>query len=78
MKTIRLSEAGGHQIVEIPGEFRLASDAVQIRREGTSLVLTPIPESWRPLLDSLELFSDDFLADGRQQLPQQIRESFLS
>lgn len=36
----------------------------------------PIKNEWSNLLASLEMFSDDFLEDGRQQLKIQYRENF--
>jgi antitoxin VapB len=76
MKTVKVSNAGGGQIVEIPSEFRIEGDAVEVHREGDSLVLTPIPRSWQSLIDSLDMFTEDFMEEGRRQLPPQIREPF--
>ena len=36
----------------------------------------PVENEWSNLLASLEMFSDDFLEDGRQQLKIQERENF--
>jgi len=50
---------------------------VEVRRDGDSLVLAPVPESWRPLIESLEMFFTDFMEQGRQQLAPQGREAFF-
>lgn len=36
----------------------------------------PVENEWTNLLASLEMFTDDFLEDGRKQLKIQARESF--
>ena len=42
-----------------------------------ALILRPIRKSWKPLLDSLEMFSEDFLETGREQpTPQDRDEAF--
>lgn len=67
MKTAKVFKSGNSQAVRIPREFKLASDEVEIRRSGDSLVLRPKSQSWEPLIESLAKFTDDFLADGRRQ-----------
>lgn len=61
------------QAVRIPKEFQLDADEVEIRRRGSALVL-PKAKSWAPLVDSLTKFTDDFMADGRQQPEVQKRD----
>jgi antitoxin VapB len=74
MKTAKVFKSGNSQAVRIPKEFKLEGDEVEIRRRGDSLVLRPKAHSWEPLLDSLTRFTDDFLADGRQQPTLQKRD----
>ncbi len=38
--------------------------------------INPVKNEWSNLLASLEMFSDDFLEDGRQQLKNQERKNF--
>ena len=63
MKTVELFEEDGEQILCLPEEHQFKSDYVQIRKVGDGLVLLPVEKSWKPLLDSLSLFSDDFMED---------------
>jgi antitoxin VapB len=74
MQTARLFKNGRSQAVRLPKEFRFDGDRVFIKRVGNSVVLIPYREPWQSLLDSLEMFSDDFMED-RGQPPQQEREA---
>jgi antitoxin VapB len=73
MKSAKVFKSGNSQAVRIPKEFHLEGDSVEIRRKGGSLVLRPKKQSWAPLIDSLEKFTDDFMEDGRLQPPVQPR-----
>lgn len=69
MKTTKVFKSGNSQAVRIPKEFHLEGEEVEIRRKGESLILRPKKQSWAALIDSLEKFTDDFMADGRRQPP---------
>jgi antitoxin VapB len=73
MKTARVFKSGNSQAVRIPKEFHLEGDEVEIRRRGDSLILRPRKQSWAVLIESLQKFTDDFMADGRSQPPVQDR-----
>ena len=73
MKTAKVFKSGNSQAVRIPKEFHLEGEEVEIRRKGKSLILRPKKQSWAALIDSLEKFTDDFMADGRRQPPVQDR-----
>ena len=73
MKTARLFKSGNSQAVRIPKEFHLEGEEVEILRQGVSLVLRPRKESWAALVNSLKMFSDDFMEEGRRQPPAQNR-----
>ena len=74
MKTARLFRNGQSQAVRLPKELRFHGDTVYIKKMGNAVVLIPRQDAWRSLLDSLDMFSDDFM-QGRQQPEAQIRES---
>jgi antitoxin VapB len=76
MKTAKLFRNGQSQAVRLPQEFRMEGTEVFIKRTGNAVVLIPVKNSWQPLLDSLELFSSDFMLDRNQPLKQQKREKF--
>ncbi|MBS3966184.1 MAG: antitoxin [Truepera sp.] len=67
MKTAKLFRNGHSQAVRLPKEFRFEGDKVYIRKEGDEVILTPYHDRWDRFRKSLEMFSDDIFADGRQQ-----------
>lgn len=73
MKTARLFRNGQSQAVRLPKEFRFEGDFVYVKRSGRAVVLLPAKGLWSSLADSLDKFSDDFMAD-RAQPPAQERE----
>ena len=76
MKTTKVFRSGNSQAVRIPKEFHLEDDEVEIRRNGDALIIRPIRRSWAAWVESLDNFSDDFMADGRNQpAPQKRRRS---
>jgi antitoxin VapB len=73
MKTAKVFKSGNSQAVRIPKEFHLEGEEVEIRRKGDALVLRPKKRSWAALFESLDKFTDDFMAEGRRQPPPQKR-----
>ena len=73
MKTAKVFKSGNSQAVRIPKEFHLEDEAVEIRRKGDSLILRPKKRSWKALFASLDMFTEDFMAEGRKQPPMQKR-----
>ena len=75
MMTAKLFENGRSQAVRLPKEYRFEGDEVSINKVGDIVILMPQENKWSGLLNSLELFSDDFMSDGREQpLNSQERE----
>ncbi len=75
MATAKLFQNGKSQAVRLPKEFRFQGDKVYIRRIGKAVVLLPLDEGWQPLLDSLYLFSEDFME--RREQPSQTRKGLV-
>jgi antitoxin VapB len=73
METAKLFKNGQSQAVRLPKEFRFEGKQVFIKKIGESVILIPFHAPWSTLLDSLEMFSDDFMED-RDQPPPQDRE----
>ena len=71
--TARIFRSGNSQAVRLPKEFRFDVDEVEILRDGDAVILRPkktSAERWASLRAALETgFSEDFMADGRQQPP---------
>lgn len=75
METAKLFQNGKSQAVRLPKEFRFGSDRVYIKRVGNAVVLLPYQAAWDTLLESLSLFSSDFMSE-RTQPPQQRENAF--
>ena len=66
MKTARLFPNGQSQAVRLPKEFRFEGEFVYVKKSGNAVVLLPAKGIWNSLIESLEKFSDDFMADRNQ------------
>ena len=75
MDTAKIFTTGGSQAVRLPKSCRFTDDEVLVNRIGSIVILMPKDDPWRSMLDSLPLFTEDFLADGIADLPLQERES---
>lgn len=75
MNTARIFKSGNSQAIRLPKEFRFSISEVEIFRRGDEVVLREKRRSAAEILQILESFSEDFMADGRQDLPPQEREA---
>jgi antitoxin VapB len=66
----RLFTIGGSQAVRIPKAMRLKGENVTIRKLGEALVIEPVVADQWAWLDDLSPIDPDFMADGRDQRPQ--------
>jgi len=73
MATAKLFQNGRSQAVRLPKEFRLPGNEVKISKQGNKIILEPIESSWEQWFEAMTQFSDDFMADGRNQ-PEQAQE----
>jgi antitoxin VapB len=76
MVTAKLFQNGKSQAVRLPKEFRLKGERVYVKRVGNAVVLLPYNTPWQSLVDSLPLFSDDFLRNRKQPPTQKRGEAF--
>jgi antitoxin VapB len=76
MDTAKIFQNGQSQAIRLPKEYRFRGTKVYLKRMGNAVVLIPESDSWQPLIDSLSMFSDDFMAD-RNQPPTQPREDLF-
>jgi antitoxin VapB len=74
MKTAKLFRNGQSQAVRLPKEFRFEGDFVYVKKSGNAVVLLPAKGIWGSLVESLDKFSDDFMAE-RDQPDAQKREA---
>ena len=66
--------SGNSQAVRIPKEFSLSEGEMCIQRVGSTIILFPKENPWEAFDRSFSEFSDDFMADGRNQPEMQVRE----
>ena len=71
----KIFENGRSQAVRLPKEYRFKEDEIIINKIGNIVLLMPKNDEWEAFKQSLDLFSDDFMADGRLQNYQETRES---
>lgn len=74
METAKLFQNGQSQAVRLPKEFRFQGDEVYIKKIGNAVLLLPLDNPWQTWLESLELFTADFM-ETRNQPQQQEREN---
>lgn len=75
MNTAKIFKSGNSQAVRLPKGFQLDGNEVYIKRVGKNIILTSKDDPWAGLIDSLSMFSDDFMTE-RQQPPVDQREEF--
>lgn len=73
METAKLFLNGKSQAVRLPKEFRFEGDRVYIQKIGNAVVLLPYDNPWESFFAALEMFTADFMAEGRLQPEQQKR-----
>ena len=73
MDVAKVFSNGGSQAVRLPKNCRFDQDEVLVNRIGNVVILMPKNDPWAPMMQSLDMFTDDFLADGIEDLPVQER-----
>lgn len=71
MTTAKVFENGRSQAVRLPKEYRFSDDEVLVNKVGDIIMLIPKSDKWSGLLDSLDMFSDDFMDKGRDMQEQE-------
>jgi Virulence-associated protein and related proteins len=66
MKTARLFNNGRSQAVRLPKEFRFEGSDVYVKKLDNIVMLFPMEDPWIPLINSLDKFTDDFMAERGQ------------
>ena len=65
MMTAKVLKNGGSQAIRLPKECRISSDEVMVNKIGDIVILLPKQNKWDSFMKAIEMFSDDFMADGR-------------
>ncbi|WP_310602442.1 type II toxin-antitoxin system antitoxin VapB [Anaerosporobacter sp.] len=75
MMTAKVFENGRSQAVRLPKECRFSGEEVAVNKIGDVVILIPKENKWTGFLSSLSLFTEDFMAEGREQPAVQERET---
>ena len=65
MMTAKVLKNGGSQAIRLPKECRISSDEVMVNKIGDIVILLPKQNNWDSFMKAIDMFSDDFMADGR-------------
>ena len=76
MKTAKIFMNGRSQAVRLPKEYRFEGDEVYIKKVGDMVILIPHQAPWEILIDSLAMFTDDFMTAREQPAPQEREDTF--
>ena len=74
MMTAKIFENGGSQAVRLPKEYRFDSNEVSVNKIGNIVLLSPKLDKWESVLQAIDMFSEDYMADGRADQKVQERE----
>ena len=75
METAKVFVNGASQAVRLPKQYRFVDDEVYVKKVGEIVYLLPKTSVWETFLNGLQRFTDDFMADGRDQGTEETRES---
>ncbi|MCH5345232.1 MAG: AbrB/MazE/SpoVT family DNA-binding domain-containing protein [Acetatifactor sp.] len=74
MTIAKVFENGRSQAVRLPKEYRFSDDEVLVNKIGEIVMLIPKSSKWSGFLSGLSMFSDDFMANDREDQTEQERE----
>lgn len=76
METAKLFKNGRSQAVRLPKRYAFSGSEVYVTKVNGIVMLVPKGKGiWKPFLESLDMFSDDYLGDKREQGDLERRES---
>ena len=75
MMTAKVFENGRSQAVRLPKECRFNTDEVAVNRIGDIVLLMPKTNKWSSFMQAIDMFSNDFMQDGRDDSIKQERET---
>ncbi len=75
MSTAKVFKSGNSQAVRLPKEFQFHAREVEIFRRGNEVVLRSRIRTMADVVSILSRLSPDFMEDGRDQGPSQVREA---
>jgi antitoxin VapB len=67
METAKVFWSGRSQAVRLPKRFRVATREVRLKRQGNSIILEPVPDTWSWLDAIAGTLDDDFVKAVQEQ-----------
>ncbi len=74
MMTAKVFENGRSQAVRLPKECRFSSEEVMVNKIGDIVLMFPKTNKWDSFMQAVDMFSDDYMEDGRVEESTQERE----
>ena len=65
MMTAKIFENGRSQAVRLPKEYRFNADEVAVNKIGDIVFLIPKTNKWNSFIQAIDMFSEDFMEEGR-------------
>ena len=65
MMTAKIFENGRSQAVRLPKEYRFNADEVAVNKIGDIVLLIPKTNKWSSFTQAIDMFSEDFMEEGR-------------
>ena len=65
MMTAKVFKNRSSQAIRLPKECRFSSDEVVVNKIGDIVILLPKQNKWDSFMRAVDIFSEDFIADGR-------------
>ena len=75
MNKAKVIPNGGSQAVRLPKEFQFEGKEVYVNKVNGIVMLIPLEEGWTALAKSLDMFTEDFMAERDAPRAHQPRES---
>ena len=75
MQTAKIFKNGSSQAIRLPKEYRFSGTDVYIKKFENVVMLIPKDDPWALFVDSLDNFTNDFMAE-RDQPAEQARDGF--
>ena len=75
METAKIFENGKSQAVRLPKKYRFTGDEVYVQKLDQAVILVPKESVWEVFMSGLNGFTDDFMAEGRENEIKTMRDS---
>ena len=74
MMTAKIFKNGRSQAVRLPKECRFNTEEVAVNRVGDIVMLIPMDNKWDNFIQAIDMFTEDFMENGREDQLIQERE----